>query len=125
MLSTGDNGLSEGPAVDYKDDFDVVINRGEAARHELSAAFSVLGEFDFPVLLAQRRELAVLAKLGLCGAGRIRYAQRPETQTGDRNGPAVHLAKFDLRVMQLGNDAIPIGHGDFPAIAVDEHRANT
>jgi len=125
MLSTGDSGLSEGPVVDYKDDFDVVINCGEAARHELSAAFSVLGEFDFPVLLAQHRKLAILAKLGLRGTGRIRYAERPETQTGDRNGPAVHLAKFDLRVMQLGNDAIPIGHGDFPAIAVDEHRANT
>ena len=125
MLSTGDNGLSEGPAVDYKDDFDVVINRGEAARHELSAALCVLCNVDLPVLLAQLRELAVLAKLCLRGTGRIWNTQRPETQTGDRNGPAVHLAKFDFRVMQLGNDAIPIGHGDFPAIAVDEHRANT
>ena len=125
MLSTADNGLSEGPVVDYKDDFDVVIHRGEAARHELSAALSVLGDFDFPVLLAQRRELAILAKLGLCGAGRIRYAERPEAQTGDRNRPAVHLAKFGFCVMQLGNGPLPVGYRDFPAVAVDEYGAGT
>jgi hypothetical protein len=39
--------------------------------------------------------------------------------------PAVHLAKFDLGIIQLGNDTIPVGDREFPPIAVDKHGANT
>lgn len=125
MFCRADSQLSEDPIIDDQAHFDVVINRREAARHLLSAAFSVLRNIDFPVSLAQLDKLAVVAKFCLRGTGRIRYSQRPIPKTGDRNSPAVHLPKFDLGVIEFGDDAVPIGHRELVAIAIDENSTNT
>ena len=57
--------LPEGPIIDDKSNFDVVVHRRQASGHRLTATIGILRDGHEPVALRQFTELAAFVKTGL------------------------------------------------------------
>lgn len=109
----------ESPVIDNQPDLRVSVDRRNPARHLLPTRFAVLPDGDMPITLLHFMNQAVVTELSRRRHCRIRDAQRPVSEAGHRDGPAITLAQIDLSIPQFRNFALLVRQRYAPAIALD------